>query len=70
MVWFPPILRFAVPYPGDTGLSDGGYLGRWPAITGVLFAASALAFALRLRRVRRPGRGDENRAATGHGAAP
>ncbi|MFD5497764.1 hypothetical protein ACFWH4_33940 [Streptomyces sp. NPDC127091] len=49
LVWFPLILRLAVPYPGDTGLSDGGYLGRWPAITGVLFAASAPAFALRLR---------------------
>ncbi|MFF3467811.1 hypothetical protein ACWCQN_45575 [Streptomyces sp. NPDC001984] len=70
LVWFPLVFRLAVPYPGDTGLSDSVYLGRWLAITGVLFAASAVAFAMRLRRARRPGRGDKNRPAAGHGAAP
>jgi hypothetical protein len=70
LVWFPLVFRLAVPYPGDTGVSYDVYLGRWLAITGVLFAASAVAFALRLRRVRRAGRGNENRPATGHGATP
>ncbi|MFB7530899.1 hypothetical protein ACFC0C_22120 [Streptomyces sp. NPDC056178] len=70
LVWFPLVFRLAVPYPGDTGLSDSVYLGRWLAITGVLFAASAVAFALRLRRMRRAGRGDESRPATRRGATP
>lgn len=67
LVWFPLVFRLAVPYPGDTGLSDSVYLGRWLAVTGVLFAASAVAFALRLRRVRRADRGDESRPDTGDG---
>ncbi|MEU3862592.1 hypothetical protein AB0F03_35625 [Streptomyces sp. NPDC028722] len=70
LVWFPLVFRLAVPYPGDTGLSDRVYLGRWLAITGVLFAASAVAFAIRLRRARRAGRGDEGLPATSHGATP
>ncbi|MER6123249.1 hypothetical protein ABT173_11355 [Streptomyces sp. NPDC001795] len=70
LIWFPLVFRLAVPYAGDTGLSDSVYLGRWLAITGVLFVASAVAFAVRWRRVRRAGRGDESRPAAGHGAAP
>ncbi|GGY86882.1 hypothetical protein GCM10010300_34010 [Streptomyces olivaceoviridis] len=70
LVWFPLVLRLAVPYPGDTGLSDNVYLGRWLAITAVLFAASAAAFAVRLRGARRAGRGDESRPTAGHDAAP
>ncbi|MGW5657525.1 hypothetical protein [Streptomyces humi] len=70
LVWFPLVLGLTVPYPGDTGLSDRVYLGRWLAITGVLFAASAAVFAVRLRGARRAGRGDESRPAAGHGAAP
>ncbi|MFG2858180.1 hypothetical protein ACGFZ9_47760 [Streptomyces mirabilis] len=70
LVWFPLVLRLAVPYAGDTGLADSVYLGRWLAITGVLFAVSAVAFAIRLRRVRRACRGDEGRPAAGHGATP
>ncbi|MFE3638347.1 hypothetical protein [Streptomyces cellostaticus] len=66
LVWFPLVLRLATPYPGATGLSYSVYLGRWLAITGTLFAVSAVALALRLRRSRRavpagnasgPGRG-------------
>ncbi|MFJ3306253.1 hypothetical protein ACIPSA_24670 [Streptomyces sp. NPDC086549] len=70
LVWFPLVFRLAVPYPGDTGLSDSVYLGRWLAITGVLFAASALAFAIRVRRARRADRGDEGLPAPGHGPTP
>ncbi|MET8615298.1 hypothetical protein [Streptomyces misionensis] len=68
LVWFPLILRMSAPYTKDTGLSDTVYLGRWLAITGVLFAASAVAFALRLRRARRAGRGDRDRTAPDRGA--
>ncbi|MEW2299720.1 hypothetical protein AB0958_07035 [Streptomyces sp. NPDC006655] len=68
LVWFPLVLRLAEPYPGDTGLSDSVYLGRWLAITGVLFAASAVAFAARLRRMRRPG-DDASRPPAGPGTA-
>ncbi|MEU2133217.1 hypothetical protein [Streptomyces sp. NPDC018352] len=70
LVWFPLIFRLSVPYPGYTGLSYSVYLGRWLAITGVVFAASAVAFSFRLRRVRRAARADEERPAPGHGAAP
>ncbi|MFD5468747.1 hypothetical protein ACFWIQ_39010 [Kitasatospora sp. NPDC127059] len=56
LVWFPLILGLSAPYPGATGLSEGVYLGRWLAITGVLFGASGVALALRLRRVRRRAR--------------
>jgi hypothetical protein len=70
LVWFPLVFRLAVSYPGDTGLSGRGYLGRWLAVTGVLFAASAMAFAIRLRRTRRAGRGGEGRSAASHGATP
>jgi hypothetical protein len=70
LVWFPLILRLASPYPGATGLSDDVYLGRWLAITGVLFAASAIAFALRLRRVRRADRAEQTPPAPGQGTTP
>ncbi|MGW3513807.1 hypothetical protein [Streptomyces sp. NPDC000994] len=73
LVWFPLIfpLIFALstPYPGATRLSMDVYLGRWLAITRVLFAASAVAFALRLRRLRRAARANEERPAPGHDAA-
>ncbi|MFF2073599.1 hypothetical protein ACFVXG_02465 [Kitasatospora sp. NPDC058162] len=55
LVWFPLILDLSAPYPGATGLSEGVYLGRWLAITAVLFGASALALAVKLRRARRSG---------------
>ncbi len=70
LVWFPLIFRLAVPYPGDTGLSDSVYLGRWLAITGVVFVVSAAAFSFRLRRVRRAARADGERPAPRHDAAP
>ncbi|MBD0694043.1 hypothetical protein [Streptomyces sp. CBMA123] len=52
LVWFPLILGLSVPYPGATGLSEEVYLGRWLAITAVLFGGSAVALAVRLRRAR------------------
>ncbi|MCQ4043307.1 hypothetical protein ACFOSC_00930 [Streptantibioticus rubrisoli] len=69
LVWFPLIFALPTPYPGATGLSMDVYLGRWLAITAVLFVASAVAFALKLRRVRRAAHADEERPAPGHDAA-
>ncbi|MFF2810132.1 hypothetical protein ACFVT2_23780 [Streptomyces sp. NPDC058000] len=67
LVWFPLVFGLSAPYPGATRLSEDVYLGRWLAITGVLFGASALALALRLGRMRRAdrvaraARGDKDR---------
>ncbi|MFI9599613.1 hypothetical protein ACIHCX_06965 [Streptomyces sp. NPDC052043] len=69
LVWFPLIFALSTPYPAATRLSMDVYLGRWLAITAVLFAASAVAFALKLRRVRRAARADEERPAPGRDAA-
>lgn len=52
LVWFPLILGLSAPYRPDTGLSEGVYLGRWLAITAVLFGAAAIAFAIRMRMAR------------------
>ncbi|WP_433373209.1 hypothetical protein [Streptosporangium sp. CA-115845] len=53
LVWFPLILRFAEHnYRKASGLDTSPYLGRWLLVTGVLFAGSALAYAIRLRRDR------------------
>jgi hypothetical protein len=58
LVWFPLILRRSRQvYEASTGLSPDPYLGRWLLVTGVLFAGSALAYALRLRRDRSLRRG-------------
>ncbi|MBV6703386.1 hypothetical protein [Kitasatospora aureofaciens] len=70
LVWFPLIFDLSIPYPGAARLPEGVYLGRWLAITAVLFAASALAFALKLRRVHRATRATKERPAPGHDAAP
>ncbi|MEU6094350.1 hypothetical protein [Streptomyces sp. NPDC047079] len=68
LVWFPLVFALAVPYTGAAGLPEDIYLGRWLAITGVLFGASAVALALRLRRVRRAARSEGQRPAPGHEA--
>ncbi|PKW17643.1 hypothetical protein [Saccharopolyspora spinosa] len=53
IVWFPLILDLSEPYPSAARLPENVYLGRWLAITAVLFGASALAFAIKLRRATR-----------------
>jgi hypothetical protein len=68
LVWFPLILDLSIPYPGAARLPENIYLGRWLAITGVLFGASALAFAVKLRRVRRAARAERDRLPPGHDA--
>ncbi|MEU0568025.1 hypothetical protein ABZ297_21935 [Nonomuraea sp. NPDC005983] len=53
LIWFPLILRFSeANYRRSTALDLSPYLGRWLLITGVLFAGSALAYAIRTRRRR------------------
>ncbi len=57
LVWFPLISGMtARRYRSATGLSPDGFLTRWLLITAVLFGASAVLLALRLRRAtkRRP----------------
>lgn len=53
LVWFPLILSKApVSFARATGYSDDFFLGRWVALTVVLFAGSALLFAGRARSLR------------------
>jgi hypothetical protein len=51
LVWFPLISgRVADRYASATGMSGGGFLGRWLLITALLFGGSALLLVLRARR--------------------
>lgn len=50
LVWFPLILGFAEPtYRAASGRGTAPFMGRWLLVTGVVFAVSAVAYALRLR---------------------
>lgn len=52
MVFFPLILGLSEPeYQRASGLGTGPYLWRWLAITGAMFAISAITYAWRLRRL-------------------
>lgn len=60
LMFFPLILqRSEGAYGRASGLDQSPYLGRWLLVSGVLFAASAVAFALSLGR-RRSGGGQED----------
>jgi hypothetical protein len=49
---FPLVLRISQPtYLAYTGLTEERYLSHWLLITGILFAGSAIIYAIRLRRV-------------------
>jgi hypothetical protein len=53
LVWFPLIAdKGERSFMRVSGLSKDVYFGRWLTITAVLFAGSALLFAIRLRRLR------------------
>ncbi|MFB9186356.1 hypothetical protein ACFFX1_50250 [Dactylosporangium sucinum] len=52
LVWFPLIFRMVPGFEAATALSQDVYLGRWLAITAVLYGGAALAFALSVRRTR------------------
>ncbi|WP_431946038.1 hypothetical protein [Actinacidiphila sp. bgisy167] len=67
LTWFPLILRLSGPYEAATGLSDDVYLGRWLAVTAVLFGLSAVVLAARLGRARRRARGGGKRPPAGSG---
>jgi hypothetical protein len=57
LVWFPLIAaKGERSFMRASGLSKDVYLGRWLLLTAALFALSALVFALRLPRLRQPGR--------------
>jgi hypothetical protein len=56
LVWFPLVLRLNTRYSASTGLSTAPFLWHWLAVTGALFALSALVFAVRLRPARRTAR--------------
>jgi hypothetical protein len=48
---FPLIFRLSSRYyTASSGMSESPYLGRWLLVTGILFAGSAAAYALRLGR--------------------
>jgi hypothetical protein len=54
LVWFPLILHGSQhEYRKDVGLDTTPYLGHWLLVTAVLFAGSAVAYALRVRMDRR-----------------
>lgn len=54
LVWFPLILGGREDaFFGATGHSTDVYLGRWSAITGVLFLGSAVCYAWAIRRADR-----------------
>ncbi|MEU1411708.1 hypothetical protein [Streptomyces sp. NPDC005731] len=69
LVWFPLVFGLSAPYSGATGLSESVYLGRWLIITGVLFGASAVAYAFSLRQARRAARIDGQGRNPDHGRA-
>ena len=53
LVWFPLILATDdAGFKSATGLKTDVYLGRWLALTAVLFVGSALLLALRARRLK------------------
>lgn len=54
LVWFPLIASKAPrTFMRSTGLDVDVYLGRWLVTTAILFAGSALVFALRARKLGR-----------------
>ena len=72
LIWFPLIFRLPTQFTSDhTGLPLAPYLGRWLAVTGVLFLLSAVAYAVRLgvSGRGRGGRGRDGRRPAGRGEA-
>ena len=52
LIFFPEISRRRTALQSDSRLSSSPYLAHWLLVTGILFAVSALLYALRLRRHR------------------
>jgi len=56
VMFFPLILGLSSErYENSTGLDSGVFLGRWLGICAVLFTASAILYAVKLRRDSRSG---------------
>jgi hypothetical protein len=53
LVWFPEITRRRTQYTRLSTLDGSVYLGRWLAVSGAVFALSALVLALGRLRARR-----------------
>jgi hypothetical protein len=54
LISFPLVLRLSnATYQGYVGYSESVYVGNWLLVTGILFAGSALIYAVRLGRARR-----------------
>ena len=53
VAWFPLVLGLPRAYEPATGRTTDVFLGRWLAVTAVLFAASAALYAVRVVRDRR-----------------
>ncbi|HEX3822835.1 MAG TPA: hypothetical protein VHV79_00035 [Mycobacteriales bacterium] len=54
VIFFPEISRRRTAQFASSGLSNHPYFAHWLLITGILFAVSALTYAIRLRRVSGP----------------
>jgi hypothetical protein len=55
LISFPLVLRLSEQaYLGVTGYTESAYLGNWLLVTGVAFGVSAVLYALRVARARRP----------------
>jgi hypothetical protein len=68
LVWFPLILGLSAgTYHRASGLTAEPYLGRWLAVTGVLFLASAAAYAVALRRASARARARKTTVLAGRG---
>jgi hypothetical protein len=64
LAFFPLILGLSEPeYHRASGLTTDPYLWRWLAVTGVLFAGSAIIYALRWRRLQARARKQQAAAA-------
>lgn len=60
VMFFPLILGLSADrYSASTGLDIGVFLGRWLGICAVVFTASAILYAVKLRRVARASRDKE-----------
>ncbi len=57
LVWAPLILGLTDGYEAATGMTTDVYMGRWLAVSAALFLASAVVYAVRLRRSGRPAPG-------------
>jgi hypothetical protein len=51
VIFFPEISRRRTAQFSNSGLSNHPYFSHWLLVTGILFAVSALTYAIRLRRV-------------------